>query len=70
MDEWTGAGVSRAVAGKPSGVSDGKVSRVDLAGRAKVAGEAAGKLARAGVLLTLSVKDQVDGLRTALLFED
>jgi hypothetical protein len=37
------------VAGKPSGASDEKVSRPDLAGRAK----AAGKAARVGVLLTI-----------------
>jgi hypothetical protein len=47
-----GAGVSGAVGRKPSRASDGKVSRVDLARRAKVAGEAAGKAAGAGVPLT------------------
>jgi hypothetical protein len=48
MDEWMGAGVSGAVAGKPSRASDGKVSGAGPAGRVKAAGEAAG----AGVPLT------------------
>jgi hypothetical protein len=37
-----GTGASRAVDKKPSRASNGKVSGVDPAGRAKVAGEAAG----------------------------
>jgi hypothetical protein len=49
-----GTGVSRAVAGKPSGASDRNVSRADPAGRAKAAREAAGKPAGAGVPLTVS----------------
>jgi hypothetical protein len=68
-----GTGVSRAVARKPSGASDGKVSRADLAGRAKAAGEVVGKPAGVGVLLTspplleYSVPTyEVDGLVTPL----
>jgi hypothetical protein len=47
-----GTGVSGAVAGKLSGASDRKVSGADPAGRAKTAGEAAGKAAGVGVHLT------------------